>query len=195
MKINYPNKIQKDNHIKQGLTTYSRGMLFEHDLNESNKYYLIHNLATIYKKPTPIQIVKVDYPSRNKARITEAYYQTASTTDYNGLYREKYIDYEAKQTDSLSFSFNKISVHQIEHLKRIDSQGGIAFIIIYFKTLNKVYLIDIKDFNKVYLESFNSKVKSIKASKMEEYGAVEAKIGYSPIIDYLTAVDELYFNK
>ena len=37
-------------------------MRFEEAINESNKYYLSRGLAVIHKKPTPIQIVKVDYP-------------------------------------------------------------------------------------------------------------------------------------
>ncbi|MFR1297399.1 MAG: Holliday junction resolvase RecU [Coprobacillus cateniformis] len=41
------------------------------------------------KSQLPVQIVKVDYPRRESAKIVEAYYKTPSTTDYNGLYREK----------------------------------------------------------------------------------------------------------
>ena len=191
MRINYPNQKKIDNtkHIIN-----SRGMMFEKELNESNKYYLIHNIATIYKKPTPIQIVRVEYPQRTKAKIVEAYYQTPSTTDYNGLYRGKYIDYEAKQTENLSFSFKHISTHQIEHLLRINSQGGIAFVIIYFKKIDKVYLIDILDFNKLYLENLKGGPKSIKASEIENIGGHEAKKGYAPLIDYLNTVDLMYFK-
>lgn len=192
MKINYPNGIKKE--IKQN-TINSRGMLFENELNESNKYYLIHNKAIIYKKPTPVQIVKVEYPQRSKAKIVEAYYQTPSTTDYNGLYRGKYIDYEAKQTNNLSFSFKHIFPHQIEHLLRVDSQGGIAFVIIYFKKIDKIYLIDIKDFNRLYLENLKDGSKSIKASDIESLGGYEAKKGYAPLIDYLKTVDQMYFNE
>ena len=82
----------------------------------------------IYKKPTPVRIVKVDYPNRSHAKIVEAYYQTPSTTDYNGIYRGKYIDYEAKETQNLSFSFDHIFKHQVEHLKKVDEHGGIAFV-------------------------------------------------------------------
>ena len=65
---------------------------------------------------------------------------------------------------------------------------------LYFKKINKIYLIDIKDFNKVYLESFKDGRKSIKASDIITLGGKEAKTGYAPLIDYLKAVDELYFN-
>ena len=57
--------IHKDSHSK-------RGMSLEKDINTSNKYYLNNNIAIIYKKPTPIKLVKVSYPKRSKAKITEA---------------------------------------------------------------------------------------------------------------------------
>ena len=194
MTINYPNG-EKVHKVKK-VSTLARGMLFEHELNDANNYYLIQNRAVIYKKPTPIQIVKVEYPKRARAKIVEAYYQAPSTTDYNGIYKGKYIDYEAKQTNAASFNFDNISPHQVEHLVRVDKHGGIAFVIIYFKTLDKVILIDIKDFYKLYNDAYaNGGKKSLKASDMDSYNGVEAKIGYAPRINYLDAVDIMYFKK
>ena len=51
-----------------------RGMTLEEELNDSNQYYRLHATAVVYKKPTPIQIVKVDYPARSQAVIKEAYF-------------------------------------------------------------------------------------------------------------------------
>ena len=106
------------------------GSDFETEINESNDYYRLKQIAVIHKKPTPVQIVKVDYPARNKAKIVEAYYKTPSTTDYNGIYKEKYIDFEAKSCRELNFSFERIFDHQIRHLEQIDKMGGISFLII-----------------------------------------------------------------
>ena len=39
------------------------GMDLEQMINDSNIYYLNNNIAVVHKKPTPVQIVKVDYPS------------------------------------------------------------------------------------------------------------------------------------
>ena len=70
--INYPNgKKHKQSAIKTN--TAGRGMTLENDLNTSNAYFLQENIANIHKKPTPIQIVNVDYPKRSAAKITEAY--------------------------------------------------------------------------------------------------------------------------
>lgn len=195
MKIKYPaphkNINNKNNNNKR---IAARGMLFEQELNKSNEYYININKALIYKKPTPIRIVKVDYPNRSHAKIVEAYYQTPSTTDYNGIYRGKYIDYEAKETQNLSFAFNHIFPHQIEHLKKVDQHGGIAFVIIFFKRVNKIYLIDIKDFYKVYKAGENGEKHSIKYTDIETLGGLEVNIGYSPVIDYLKQVDLKYFS-
>ena len=93
-----------------------RGMSLEEDINDSNAYYRACDRALIHKKPTPIQVVKVDYPARCAAKITEAYYKTPSTTDYNGVYRGKAIDFEAKETKSKTsfpfhFSFVGLKAH------------------------------------------------------------------------------------
>ena len=48
------------------------GVDFEDLINESNQYYLSKNVASIYKKPTPIQIVKVGKRFRVKAIVVVA---------------------------------------------------------------------------------------------------------------------------
>ena len=180
--MNYPNKKEHTNrtHIEYG----NRGMTLESDINLSNKYYLDNDIAVIYKKPTPIKAVKVDY-SKNK--ITEGYYEIPSTTDYNGIYKGKYIDFEAKETKSkTSFPISNIHKHQIKHLVRIIEHGGITFIIIRFTTINKTFLIFTRDFIN-YFE--NNIKKSIPLSYIEEKGFL-IKDGYNPIVDYLSIVDK-----
>ena len=108
--MNYPNgkKFQKpvephgiaiQSARSTGSTFSNRGMKLEKLINESNMFYLTHNRAIIHKKPTPLQIVQVDYPKRSAAVVKEAYFKQPSTTDYNGVYRGKYIDFEAKETN------------------------------------------------------------------------------------------------
>ncbi len=76
--------------------------------------------------------------------ITRAVFSEKSTTDYNGVYQGRYIDFEAKQTSSDFFDFNNIKEHQITHLKHIKKLKGIAFILIFFKNKHTTFLIPIE---------------------------------------------------
>ena len=67
IKMNFPTV--KREHKKQ-INKANLGMDLEEAINQSNAYYLNNDIAVIHKKPTPVQIVKVNYPSRNKAVIT-----------------------------------------------------------------------------------------------------------------------------
>ena len=190
--IGYPN--QKSNmHSHQVRDNYmGRGMSLEDDLNKSNEYYLETQRALIHKKPIPVQIVKVDYPHRSAARITEAYYKTPSTTDYNGIYRGKAIDFEAKETKSkTSFPLKNIHPHQIKHLERVLYHGGIGFVIIRFSSFDETYLVDAADMIDRYQ---NSETKSIPYAQIKANASIIRR-GFTPRLCYLDNVDELYFKE
>lgn len=182
--MNYPNGLSKNNNnmINYG----NRGMNLEEDLNITNQYYLENNIAVVYKKPTPITINHVDFPNRRDAIITEAHFKIPSTTDYNGIYKGKYIDFEAKETtNKTSFPLANIHKHQIEHLKRIVQHGGIGFLIVAFTKLNKIYLLMAEDlFN--FID--NTSRKSVPLDYFTVH-AKEIKISLRPRIDYLKYID------
>ncbi len=185
---------EKKQKKSKNLSKANLGSDFEDEINESNEYYQNKNIAVIHKKPTPVQIVKVDYPARNKAKIVEAYYKTPSTTDYNGIYKEKYIDFEAKSCRELNFSFDRIYEHQIKHLDSIDKLGGIAFLIIEFSSIDEVYILPSKLLIEKYNESLNGGRKSIPYDFIKDNG-VFVKRGFNPRLSYLEAVDKYYFKK
>lgn len=186
--IQYPNKQATFSKPKQNHS--NRGMKLEKVLNETNEYYLQHDIAIIHKKPIPIQIVKVDYPSRQGAVIKEAYYKVPSTTDYNGLYKGYHIDFEAKETQNkTAFPLQNIHVHQIKHLTDIDKHGGISFLIIHFKQFDEIYVLKAKDLDEFYTRSLTGR-KSISYKELKERGYL-IKEGYAPRIDYLKVVDLL----
>lgn len=168
----------------------NRGMVLENDLNATNKYYLLNNVAVIYKKPTPITINKVDYPSRKDAVIKEAHFKIPSTTDYNGIYKGKYIDFEAKETKLDYFPLANIHAHQIEHLKKIMEHGGIGFLIVRFSKKDEIFYLDGTKFFE-FLET--SSRKSIPIEYFYENG-YKIKVKFNPRIDYLKIVDEIYFK-
>ena len=190
--VNYPNK--KTTFSKAKTDHKNRGMTFENMINESNEYYLINNIAIIHKKPIPIQIVKVDYPSRSAAVIKEAYYKVPSTTDYNGIYKGQYIDFEAKETNNkTSFPLSNIHSHQIEHLNQVEKHGGISFVLIYFKILDEIYLLESNHLSSFYKRSIEGR-KSITISEIREKGYLITE-GYAPRINYLKAVEVLINKK
>ena len=168
----------------------NRGMNFEADINITNDYYLKEDIAVIYKKPTPITINKVDYKSRIDAVIREAHFKTPSTTDYNGIYKGKYIDFEAKETKLKYFPLSNIHSHQVLHLRKIIEHGGIGFILVNFIKYDKIYLLLGNDlFN--FID--NETRKSIPIEYFEKYG-YEIKPKYNPRIDYLCIIDQICFK-
>ena len=165
-------------------------MSLEEDINITNSYYRDNDIAVIYKKPTPITITKVDYPSRREAVIKEAYFKTPSTTDYNGIYKGKYIDFEAKETKLERFPLQNIHPHQITHLKQIIKHGGIGFFIIRFSKKNETYLLE---GNALFEFIEQNKQKSIPISYVQEKGYL-LKEKLNPRIDYLKIIDQIYFK-
>lgn len=113
-----------------------RGMSLEDEINHSNQYYLARHIAVIHKKPTPIQLVKVDYPKRSAAVIKEAYFRRPSTTDYNGVYRGYYIDFDAKETrNKNSFPLKNFHPHQIQHMRECVAQGEFVLLSLNLRSL------------------------------------------------------------
>ncbi|MDH6367217.1 MULTISPECIES: Holliday junction resolvase RecU [unclassified Breznakia] len=187
--INYPTK-KKSAVQSISSTSNQRGMNLEKDLNDSNTFYKETGRALIYKKPTPVQIVRVDYPKRTAAKIVEAYYKTPSTTDYNGIYRSTYIDFEAKETTSkTSFAFRNIHEHQIAHLRAVKQHGGIAFLVIRFIAYNETYLLDAE-----YIINEEKQHKSISYKKVQTHGYLIDE-SYTPRLKYLDVVDAVYFKE
>ena len=114
------------------ITSYkNRGMFLESIINESNSYYVVTDKALIFKKPTPIKVINVTFPN-NKAVINKAVFDHISTLDYNGLYRGKYIEFDAKETtNKTSFPLSNIKEHQLKHIESVLRHKGIAFLIIF----------------------------------------------------------------
>lgn len=199
--INYPNRKKANSEAdsaseemksrRRKLTAANRGMDFEHAINSSNAYYDDAGRAIITKRPTPIRVVKVDY-SKN-ARIVDAYFEKQSTTDYNGVYRGRYVDFECKETQSeTALAFHNISSHQIAHLKKVIRHGGIAFFLIYFAKRNEIYLLDAQ----VVIEAYEHQEerKSLSYASIAKQGYLIEQ-GFIPRIRYLDAVDRVYFHE
>nr|WP_263325940.1 Holliday junction resolvase RecU [Neobacillus sp. Marseille-Q6967] len=203
MNVNYPNgkryipkesKTVSNANSKLNLTYSNRGMTLEEDLNETNEYYRERRIAVIHKKPTPVQIVQVDYPKRSAAVIKEAYFKQASTTDYNGIYKGKYIDFEAKETQNpTSFPLKNFHQHQIDHMEDVLNQGGICFVILRFSKYEQVYLLEAAHVLTFWRRMTNGGRKSITKAEIEQYGYL-IPLGFQPRIDYIKVIDTLFYS-
>lgn len=191
--VKYPGgvAIARKQQIKQLKTVKfgKRGMNFEAEINATNTYYLMHGLAVIHKKPTPVQIVKVDYPKRSRAKITEAYFRQASTTDYSGVYQGHYLDFEAKETQNkTSFPLKNFHEHQIVHMENVLKQEGIAFVLLHFSALSRTFLLKSSDLIPFFKEKEGQK--SIALAFIETKG-YELPTNQLPSIPYLDCIQKL----
>lgn len=167
----------------------NRGMELEADINLTNKYYKQEKIALIYKKPTPIKVVKVEYPGN---KIKEAYFNEPSTLDYTGIYKNIYLEFDAKETKSqTSFPLSNIHKHQLEHIKNIIYYGGLTYLIVRFTTLNETYLLT----GEALIDFLNNNNrKSIPLEYFKQKGFL-INFKYLPRVDYIKIIDKILKSK
>lgn len=168
----------------------NRGMFLEHIINDTNTYYLSKDKAVIYKKPTPIKVLNVKYRTAKTTLIDKAVFSETSTLDYNGIYKGKYIEFDAKEChNKTSFPIENIKPHQIKHIRNVLKQKGIVFLIIFMN--NEFYLLP---GDKLINFIDNNDRKSIKYETLKEL-SISIKESFTPRLKYLDAVDEIYFKE
>ena len=180
----YPNNIKKE--VKKNISFANRGMDLEKLISDANDYYLSVDKAVVYKKPTPVKISSVTY--KKDIPKVDGYLNQKSTLDYVGLYKGKYLDFDAKKTlNKNSFPLSNIHNHQLVHMKRIINHGGIAFLIIDIN--NEVYLLKGEDILSFIEENER---KSIPYDYIKDKGYI-IEYSYNPILDYLKVIDKIYY--
>lgn len=185
-------KVRKKYTHRKNVDFSDRGMNLEQMINESNKYYRIKEIAVIHKKPTPIQIVKVNYPKRSRAVIKEAYFRQESTTDYNGVYQGYYLDFEAKETrNKTNFPLKNFHEHQIIHLEQCLKQKGICFTIIGFTVLKRYFVTPA---SKIITAWWDKDKSSVTFDEIKEW-SIEIQSGFQPTLPYLKAVDHFIADR
>ncbi len=119
-----------------------RGSALEEYINYSNEKYREAGLALIQKIPTPITPIDIDKSTRH---ITLAYFDKKSTVDYIGAVQGIPVCFDAKECATVSFSLANVHEHQFEFMCEFEKQGGIAFLIIFFKSLDKIMYVPLSD--------------------------------------------------
>lgn len=197
--VNYPHQLKGKKTIptpfktkKSTVDFANRGMSFEAAINATNDYYLSRGIAVIHKKPTPIQIVKVDYPKRSRAKIVEAYFRQASTTDYSGVYKGLYIDFEAKETrQKTAMPMKNFHLHQIEHMASVLNQKGICFVLLHFSTLKETYYLPAKALIDFFQIDKGNKSMPLDYIKKNGYEIIQ---GAFPQVPYLDIIEQNFLG-
>lgn len=114
-----------------------RGDVLEELLLMTNQYYKSQKLARVDKISVPIKVLEID----QRGMITKAFFEKKSTVDFQGIIQGVGVAFDAKETHQKSFPLKNIHMHQIEFMKDIDEQGGLAFLIVHFKFCDDYFLL------------------------------------------------------
>lgn len=163
-----------------------RGDIFEEMINISNETYKHKEIALVQKISTPMK------PIRNGARIVSAYYEEKSTLDFIGICKGIPIAFDAKETkEENRFPLSNIQKHQVEFMKNWEKHGGISFLVIHFKKLDRIFRLDYKELSKKWNLYQKNRGKrgfgSITIAELEKIG-MEVKSKNGILIDYLDAM-------
>jgi recombination protein U len=165
----------------------NRGMGFEALINLTNDLYNRRGLALITKLPTPMKVLG---PAKVKNQHV-AVFEKPSTVDYTGVYRGRAIEFEAKSTHSLTaWPLKDIHDHQVEHLRRVDQHGGIAFVLVEFVKQHGIFLLTARHLLQVWAAAQAGGRKSIPIDDFDRM-CLQVGPGRGVPVDYLAAVDQL----
>lgn len=114
------------------VSTRNRGMNLERKLDQSCRQYELMKVAKIFKRPVEKKVINGKLKYMSKAGV-----------DYNGTIRGgRAVSFDAKENKKLNlFPLDSVHVHQYEELRDMAELGGIAFLIVSFVELGKMYLL------------------------------------------------------
>lgn len=115
-----------------------RGSALEEMINRTNEKYRDEGLALIQKIPTPITPIEIDQSTRH---ITLAYFDQKSTVDYIGVVQQVPVCFDAKESATETFSLQNIHEHQYKFMEDFEAQGGVAFFLIYYTSIDEMYYL------------------------------------------------------
>jgi len=141
-----------------------RGSMLEEMINITNMKYREKKLALIQKVPTPITPINIDKESRH---ITLAYFEQKSTVDYIGAVQGIPVCFDAKECAVATFYIKNIHEHQIEFMSEFEEQGGIAFLLIYYKNQDVYYYLTFKELIKFWNRAKNGGRKSFRFDELD----------------------------
>lgn len=114
-----------------------------------------------------------------------------STVDYDGVYKGRAIEFEAKSTENVTrFDLKNIAQHQLNYLEKAEAIGAICFFFIEFSVYKSVFVLPLSVIQSYVEMSRQSKNKQpIPKADFNIYGYLVDQTERAPV-DYLQYVDE-----
>lgn len=161
-----------------------RGDALEEILLLTNAYYRQHHFGLVDKASTPIKVVEID----QSGLITKGYFEKKSTVDFIGVIQGVAVAFDAKETRLQSLPLYNIHDHQVDYMKDFDHQGGLAFLIVHFKTPDRFFLVPYEIIEEYFAAAAEGGRKSIPFDAMAR--CFEIVQEYNGILNYLPALND-----
>lgn len=161
-----------------------RGSTLEDLINRTNDQYLDKHLGLIQKIPTPITPLNVDKETRH---ITLAYFDQKSTVDYIGVVQGIPVCFDAKETNTDTFSLQNVHEHQVRFMEEFERQEGISFLLISYTGRDEFYYLPFRDLKRAWERKEAGGRKSIPFSEIDlSYRIWPNRHGF--LLPYLDAI-------
>lgn len=164
----------------------NRGMFLETIIERTISYFTMRKIAHLSKRHLPIKVFSF------KGNRVEGWIKSRTQTDYYGIYRGHYLDFEAKQTKEMSLPLSNIKKHQLSHMQQVHKYGAVVFLIVYFQRNDTIYLLPYEALKKFF--ELDTKRQSIPINFFKEHG-YEVEILYPGVLALQDVLDELISNK
>ncbi|HAS72655.1 MAG TPA: Holliday junction resolvase RecU [Clostridiales bacterium UBA8960] len=161
-----------------------RGDALEELLYYTNQYYHQLGLCRVDKVSTPIKVVEIDH----QGMVTKGFFEKKSTVDFIGIVQGVCIAFDAKETNLKSLPLLNIHTHQLEYMRDINKQGGLAFIIIHFKFNDSFYLVPFELIESYFENSRENSRRSIPYKAMDARFEIKKERSGS-ILNYLETLN------
>lgn len=120
-------------------------------------------------------------------QITLAYFNQRSTVDYIGVVQGLPVCFDAKECVTDTFPLHNIHAHQIQFMRDFETQQGLAFLIIYFSSRNRIYYMRCREMLRFWERGQQGGRKSIRIEELSPEFFFELQSGI--FIPYLEGIN------
>ncbi|MDN5353175.1 MAG: recombination protein [Clostridiales bacterium] len=164
-----------------------RGDALEELILLTNSYYQSLGLCRIDKVSTPVKVVDIDAGGM----VTKGFFEKKSTVDFIGVAQGVFLAFDAKETHLKSLPMQNIHAHQIEYMRDVDCQGGLAFILVHFIFNDAFFLIP---YEQIAAYADSGTRRSIPYKDMDERFAVR-RSDFGGYLNYFDALNAYVAHK